>query len=156
MCRLLARKAAAPAAKRLVYSLRIKSQIRYPAGLAPWTTAQYLELDRIPTELLRQIYCLRRTFPTDLIYAPENLGGCGETRISDNAQLQKWTYLHSVAHLGRHSADTVSALLQRALTVDPTSPTVYCTSLIDWGCRMGLTLRQAPKVDLPEVVLSFI
>ncbi len=48
MCRLLATKAAPPAAKRLVYSLCIKSQIRYPAGLAPWTTAQFLELDRIP------------------------------------------------------------------------------------------------------------
>ncbi len=61
-----------------------------------------------------------------------------------------------MAHLGRHSADTVTVLLQRALTADPTSPTVYCTSLIDCGYRMGLTLHQAPKVDLPEAVLSFI
>ncbi len=83
ICRLLARKVAPPAAKRLVYSLCLKSQIRYPAGLAPWTTKQYLELDRIPTELLRQIYGLRRTSPQELIYAPENVGGCGETRISD-------------------------------------------------------------------------
>ncbi len=111
MCHLLTRKVVPPAAKRLVYSLCLKSQIRYPAGLAPWTSAQYQELDRIPAELFRNIYGLRRTFPSSLIYAPEAIGGCGESRISDAAQLQKWQYLHSVAHLGRQSADTVSALL---------------------------------------------
>jgi hypothetical protein len=35
MCRLLARKIGPPSAKRLVYNLCVKSQIRYPAGLAP-------------------------------------------------------------------------------------------------------------------------
>jgi hypothetical protein len=75
MCKLLTRKVAPPAAKRLVYSLCIKSQIRYLAGLAPWTMAQYQELDKTPAELFRQIYGLRRTFPSDLIYAPEDLGG---------------------------------------------------------------------------------
>jgi hypothetical protein len=112
LCRLLTGKIALPAAKRLVYyALCLKSQIRYPAGLAPWSTLQYLELDRVPSALLRNIYGLRRSFPADLIYAPENAGGCGESRISDTAQLQKWQYLHSAALLGQHSADTVSALI---------------------------------------------
>ncbi len=58
MCHLLAQKFAPPAAKRLVYNLCLKSQIRYSAGLlAPWTTTQYQELDRIPTALLRLIHC---------------------------------------------------------------------------------------------------
>ncbi len=77
----------------MVYTLSIKSQIRYPAGLAPWTLAQYLLLDKKPTSLLRQIYGLWRTFPTALIYTPPSLGGCGEEWISDTSQLQKWTYL---------------------------------------------------------------
>ena len=77
MCRILARKVAPPAAKKLVYNLCLKSQMRYPAGLAPWTPQQYDELDKVPTALLRQIYGLRRCFPTDLIYAPEDVGGCG-------------------------------------------------------------------------------
>lgn len=99
MCHLLARKIAPPSAKQMVYALCINSQIRYPAGLAPWTPAQYRKVDTAPAELLRQIYGLRRTFPTDLIYAPEEVGRCGELRISDAAQLQKWTYPHSLSHL---------------------------------------------------------
>jgi hypothetical protein len=100
LCRLLTRKAAPPATKRLVYFLCVKSQIRYPAGLAPWTPTQYQELDRVPAELFfRNIYGLRRTAPTALIYAPQAVGGCGELRINDVAQLQKWQYLHSTAHL---------------------------------------------------------
>jgi hypothetical protein len=91
MCKLLTRKVAPPSAKRLVYTFCIKSQLRY-AGLAPWTPHQYSELDKIPAPLLRHIYGLRRTFPADLIYAPETVGGCGESRLSDIAQLQKWTY----------------------------------------------------------------
>lgn len=71
-----------------MYALCLKSQIRYPAGLVPWTPHQYRELDKAPAELLRQIYGLRRTFPTDLIYAPEDVGGCGESRISDATQLR--------------------------------------------------------------------
>jgi hypothetical protein len=156
MCRLLTRKAAPPAAKRLVYTLCIKSQVRYPAGLAPWTTLQYQALDNTGGTLPPHIYGLQRTSPPDLIYAPENVGGCGETRISDNAQLQKWKYLlHSVAHLGSQSADVVSELLLRALDAAPTDPTVYCTSLVEWGKGMGLSLTQAPNMALPQPILHF-
>jgi hypothetical protein len=155
MCHLLTRKLAPPAAKKLVYTLCIKSQVRYPAGLAPWTTSQYQALDKVPAELFRQIYGLRRTFPSALIYAPENVGGCGEARISDAAQLQKWKYLHTVAHLGSKSADVVSDLLLRAQQATPMDPTVYCTSLVEWGTRMGLSLSQAPYVALPQPLLDF-
>ena len=89
-------------------------------------------------------------------FTPLRMWGCGETRISHNAQLQKWKYLHSAAHLGKASADTVSALIQRALTADPSAPTVYCTSLVEWGHRMGLSLKQAPTAALPQAVKSFI
>jgi hypothetical protein len=85
----LLRKRAPPHAKLLVYTLCIKSQIRYPAGLAPWSLSQYQELDQIPNSLLRQIYGLRRTFAAFLIYAPHEVGVCGEHRISNAAQLQK-------------------------------------------------------------------
>jgi hypothetical protein len=114
LCRLLMRKVAPLAAKKLVYSLCLKSQIRYSAGLAPWTPQQYDALDRAPTELFRHIYGLRRTYPSDLIYFSVQLGGCGESRLSDTAQLQKWHYLHSISHLGCQSADTVMELLHRA------------------------------------------
>ncbi len=106
-------------------------QIQYPAGLAPWTTSQYQELDKTPAELLRQIYGLRRTFPSDIISAPEDLGGCGETRISDAAQLQKWTHLHSLTHNGGTSTGAVTSMLKRALASYITDPPVYCSSLVD-------------------------
>jgi hypothetical protein len=156
MCRVLMRKVAPPSAKRLVYTLCLKSQMRYPAGLAPWTTAQYDALDKIPTPLFRQIYGLRRSFPADLIYAPEDVGGCGESRLSDIAQLQKWHYLNSVAHLGQGQADTVTALIQRAQHALVTDPSFYCSSLVAWGKRMGLTLHQAPASEIPHALSSFL
>jgi hypothetical protein len=156
MCRLLTRKVASPAAKRVVYTLCIKSQVRYPAGLAPWTLQQYLDLDRAPTALLRHIYGLRRSFPTDLIYSPVNLGGCGETRISDAAQLQKWKYLHSTSHLGRAPTEVVTELLDRAIHADITAPSYYCTSLVEWGRRMGLDLLQAQPAQMPSTLLAFL
>lgn len=72
------------------------------------------------------------------------------------SQLQKWQYLHSTAHLGRHSADMVSALLQRALSAQPMDSTYYCTSLIEWDCKIKLILSQAPAVDLPPAVVAFL
>ena len=68
LCHTLRRKLAPPDVKHLVYTLSVKAQIRYPAGLAPWTLQQYQLLDKKPTSLLRQVYGLRRTFPTALIY----------------------------------------------------------------------------------------
>jgi hypothetical protein len=133
LCHLLAHKIAPLAAKRMIYNLCLKSQIRYPAGLAPWTTQQYIELDKIPTALLRQVYGLRRCFPIDLIYVPEEVGGCGETRISDTAQLHKWQYLYSLAHLGSTSSSASTALIRRALAAGPTDPSSYCTSLVKLG-----------------------
>lgn len=73
MCKLLTWNIAPPAAKRIVYTLCIKSQIRYPAGLAPWTLQQYQDLYRAPMALLRHIYGLRRNFPTSLFYSPVDL-----------------------------------------------------------------------------------
>jgi hypothetical protein len=133
-----------------------QAQIRYPAGLAPWTMAQYQELDTIPATLLRQVYGLRRTFPSDLIYAPEDMGGCGESRISDAAQEQKWTYLHSLAHNGRTSANVLTSMLQRALTASITDKSVYCTSLVAWGRMMGLKLHQAPSAPILHALSQFI
>jgi hypothetical protein len=68
LCHTIWRKLAPPDVKLLVYTLSIKAQIRYPAGLAPWTLQQYRLLNIKPTSLLRQVYDLRRTFPTALIY----------------------------------------------------------------------------------------
>ncbi len=107
--------------------------------------------------MLRQIYCLRRTFPPDLIYAPENLGGCGETRISDGAQLQKWTYLHSLSHNGGAPGAVVTSLLQRALLASITDFPVFCIiSLVTWGKSMGLTLHQATPALLPSALTHFL
>ena len=156
MCKLLTRKVAPAAAKQMVYTLCIKSQIRYPAGLAPWTLQQYHDLDRAPTALLRHIYGLRRTFPTDLIYSPVEIGGCGEMRLSDAAQLQKWQYLQSTSHLGRASCDATAELIDRAIKADITSPSYYCTSLVEWGRRMGLDVRRAPATSMPPALATFI
>jgi hypothetical protein len=156
LCHVLKRKHAPPDAKRLVYTLSIKSQVRYPAGLAPWNLHQYHTLDRTPTSLLRQIYGLRSTFPTALIYTPISMGGCGEERISDSAQLQKWTYLQSVAHLVAHSSQVVTELIQRAVNNTITEPTRYCTSLLEWGKLRGLTLSRMHATTIPASVMAFI
>jgi hypothetical protein len=130
--------------------------MRYRAGLAPWSPTQYDTLDKIPAPLLRQIYGLRRTFPADLIYAPEDVGGCGESRLSDIAQLQKWQYLNSITHLGQDHADAVTALIVRAQQTLVTDPPFYCSSLIAWGRKMGLTLHRAQATELPYALSSFI
>jgi hypothetical protein len=138
------------------FDARIKAQIRYPAGLAPWTLPQYKLLDGKPTSLLRQIYGLRRTFPTALIYTPTSLGGCGEERISDTAQLQKWTYLQLVAHLGDSSSQVVEDLICRAQRNTILSPSRYCSSLLDWGHQLGLSLSKPTPTPLPQGVVDFI
>lgn len=157
LCRILTRKVAPPAAKKLIYNLCLKSQMRYPAGLAPWTPQQYDDLDKVPTVLLRQIYGLRRCFPTDLLYAPSDVGGCGESRLSDVAQLQKWLYLHSLSHLNSDAADVViNSLIFRATQATITDTSYNCSSRIAWGRRMGLTLHQAPHTPLPDQLAKFL
>jgi hypothetical protein len=85
-----------------------------------------------------------------------NLGGCGETRISDAAQLQKWKYLHSTSHLGRAPTEVVTELLDRAIHADITAPSYYCTSLVEWGRRMGLDLLRAQPALIPPALLAFL
>jgi hypothetical protein len=155
MCHALLRRVAPADAKKLVYTLCIKPQIRYPAGLAPWTMIQYRELDNAATTLLRHIYGLRRTFPVDLIYAPIDSGGCGESRISDAAQIQKWSYLQSVAHNGPASARVVSELIDRARSATVTDPSFYCSSLTAWGKLIGVELTQAESTPTPQAILTF-
>ncbi len=79
---------------------------------------------------------------------PEDLGGCGKSRLSDIAQVQKWQYLHSIAHLNDASATVVTSLLQRALNATVTDPSYYCSSLVHWGSKMGLHLIPAPLAPL--------
>ncbi len=149
LCHTLRRKLAPPDVKLLVYTLSVKAQIRYPAGLAPWTLQQYQLLDRKHTSLLRQVYGLRRTFPTTLIYTPTSLGGCGEELICDTFQLQKWTYLQLVSHLGVTSLAVVTVLICRAQQNTISSPSRYCSSLLDWSQQIGLSLTRAPSAELP-------
>ena len=156
MCLALQKRTAPPDAKKLVYLLCIKSQIRYPAGLAPWTLDQYRKLDKAATGLHRHIYGLRQTFPGGLIYAPIEMGGCGEMRINDIAQMQKWTYLQSVAHTNRHSRHIVGSLIDRALFETLVSPTFYCSSLLEWGRTIGLELYETRRQRMPEAMASFL
>lgn len=156
LCRLLARKIAPPAAKRVVYALCLKSQIRFATLQASHPGLRLSIWNWIASPQLSYATSMALDLSADLIYAPEAMGGCGESRISDTAQLQKWHYLHSVAHLGRSSADTVSALLHRAFSAQPTDPTYFCTSLVEWGRKIGLTLSQAPATALPSAVVDFM
>ncbi len=76
-------------------------------------------------DLFRQIYGLRRTFPIDLIYSPEDVGGCGKSRLSDIAQLLTFNlspWLKSCGHC--------LSLLRRALNASVTNSPFYCTSVI--------------------------
>ncbi len=107
----------------------LKSQIRYPAaGLAPWTLAQYQDLDRTPNPPT----LTNRILPTYLIYAPLKVGGCGEHRISDAAQLQKWSYqLNSVCHLNPASKAVVH--LSSTAHSTPPLPTHFATALVSFN-----------------------
>lgn len=67
---------------KLKLQMMCRLLICYPAGLAPWISERYAELDRFPGGLLRQIYGLCRAFPTDLIYASQDVGGCSKFRLS--------------------------------------------------------------------------
>lgn len=87
------------------------------------------------------------------------MGGWGEARISDaylHSLIIKWTYLHSLTHNVGTSAGAVTCLLKWALTSSIMDPLVYCTSLVDWGKRMGLTLHQAPTVTIPIDLFCFL
>ncbi len=117
---------------------------------------QYYALDKIPTALFRQIYGLRRCFPTDLIYAPEDMGGCGNSRLSDIAKLQKWQYPHSFSHLNAAATEVANSLIHRAIQASVMDPSYYCSSLISWGRRMSLTLHPAPTTPVPEALTKFI
>ncbi len=112
-CKFLLLRHAPPQVKKMVFNLCILPCIRYPAGLAPWNLQQYRNLDKIPYQLLKQIYGLRLTFPLALIYTPDALGGCEAKSISDSIQLTKWKYLHSAIHLGDLAKATTNALLTR-------------------------------------------
>jgi hypothetical protein len=102
--------------------------------------------------LLRQIYGLRRAFPTDLTYAPEDVGERDEFRLSDIAQLQKWQYLHSIAQLNPATAEVVTSLIRRASIAAVTHSSFYCSSLLKWGCQMGLIFSSAPSTPLSAVM----
>ncbi len=84
------------------------------------------------------------------------LGGCGETRISDATQLQKWQYLQSTSHLGRTSGDATTELIDRAINADITAPSDYCSSLVDSGRRLGIDMRRQPVTPMPSALTTFI
>jgi hypothetical protein len=97
-----------------------------------------------------------RTFPTALIYNPTSLGECGEELLSDSSQLQKWTYLQVLSHLGHSSSDVVTDLITRAQQGNILSPSRYCSSLIEWGHKLGISLSRAQPTALPQGVTDFL
>jgi hypothetical protein len=76
-------------------------------------------------------------------------------RISNTAQLQKWQYLHSLAHLGHGTPHTVTALLRGAIDATASDPSYFCTSLVEWGAKMCLTLHQAKSEPFPPPLQQF-
>ncbi len=153
-CKFLLLRHAPPPVKKMVFTLCILPCIRYPAGLAPWTLQQYRNLDKIPYQLLKQVYGLRLTFPQALIYAPTALGGCGAKSISDSIQLTKWKYLHSAIHLGGLAKATANALLTRGSITPRQSSnlTCYTDSLLQWAAQFGLTLHQHLSSPAPPPI----
>jgi hypothetical protein len=76
-------------AKKMVHTLCLRPKIRYIAALSPWTLQQYQKVDQVPYQLFCQIYGLRRGFPLALIYTPIAMRGCGDTKLSDEADSMK-------------------------------------------------------------------
>lgn len=94
-CNALIHRTAPSSAKKMVHTLCLRPKIRYIAALSPWTLQQYKKIDQVPYQLFCQIYGLRRGFPLALIYTPITMGGCGATKLSDEANSMKWKILHS-------------------------------------------------------------
>lgn len=92
-CHALLLRSAPMTAKRMVHTMCLKPRIRYVAALAPWTLKHYCQIDKIPYMLYSQMYGLRQGFPLALIYTPINMGGCGEVKLSDEANAMKWKIL---------------------------------------------------------------
>jgi hypothetical protein len=147
-CRFILLRHAPSLVKRMVFNLCILPCIRYPAGVAPKTLQQYRDLEKIPYQLLKQIYGLRLTFPQALIYTPTALGAYGEKSISDSIQQTKWKYLNSAIHLGGLAKTTTDSLIARGSKL-PRLPTHLTDSLHQWAAQIGLTLTQHVSSPLP-------
>jgi hypothetical protein len=91
-----------------------------------------------------------------LIYTPTSLGGCGEELISDTSQLQKWTYLQLVSHLGAASSAVVTDLITRAQQNSILSPSRYCSSLLEWSQLLDISLTRSATAELPQGVTDFL
>lgn len=159
-CNALIHRTAPSSAKKMVHTLCLRPKIRYIAALAPWTLQQYHRIDQIPYQLFCQIFGLRIGFPLALIYTLVSLGGCGDTKLSDEANSMNWKILHSCIHLGGLSQITSSALLQRALDRRNKNEKSrgYADSMIEWCMEMGLYLykHKTTKKSFPLVRLNQI
>ena len=125
----------------------LRPRIRYIASLAPWTLQQHQNIDKVPYQALCQIYGLRRGFPLALLYAPINVGGCGEIKFSDEVNSMKWKILHSNMHLGGISASVSNTLIQRAIARRQSNikPRGYVDSLLQWAVRWDCSLRSISR-----------
>ena len=61
-----------------------------------------------------------------------------------------------MAHLGNSSSQVVEDLICRAQRNTILSPSRYCSSLLDWGRQLGLSLSNPPPTPLPQGVVDFI
>ena len=148
-CNALIHRTAPSSAKKMVHTLCLRPKIRYIAALSPWTLQQYKKIDQVPYQLFCQIYGLRRGFPLALIYTPITLGGCGDTKLSDEANSMKWKILHSCIHLGGLSKQISNELIERAVhrRRESQKSRGYADSMIEWCMEMGLTLHKHTKMS---------
>ncbi len=114
-CHALLFRTAPMAAKRMVHTLCLKPRIRYVAALSPWTFNQYYKIDKVPYQLYCQIFGLRQGFPLALTYTTIIMGGCGEKKISDEANAMKWKILLSSIYLGGIAKDVSNMRITRGM-----------------------------------------
>jgi hypothetical protein len=83
------------------------------------------------------------------------MGGCGEAKLSDEANAMKWKILQNGIHLGGLSKDVSNMLIQRGLDRRSSNEKArgYVDSLLQWSCEMGLQLYMHQKTPLPHFIL---
>jgi hypothetical protein len=124
-CKIFLLRHVPPPVKKMVFTLCILPCIRYPAGLAPWTLQQYRDLEKIPYQLLKQIYGLRLTF------SAIHLGGLA--KATANALIAR------------------DSIIPRKST----NLTCYTDSLQQWAAQFGLTLHQHVASPVPPTSKGF-
>jgi hypothetical protein len=151
--------------KWLAIRVSLFARIAYPAKFMAWTLAQYEEITRKISDVLRRITKNVRGFPEALLYMPTEEGGLGLDNWTDRIQMEKIKLFQRLLRTqGRHSTSSCLARVFSAADI-PLFPSIrttshpemtstwWATSVAEWIHRMNgyieATGQQADEAHEP-------